>query len=366
MAQQDFAVAAAAMTSAWIVAVDSAGEVRWFDRDLRPVGTSVVEGGSPDQLVAHGAGGGVCLRTLTGLKCAAGPGSKFTDELDVAGAVGRYALCPDGSAALAADDVLHLVVDGQKYLLPAPMGEMPAGIGPVIHRPSGAVAVPIDGGTAVRLLLPHGNSYDLTTLREFTVAEAELPGGVLGLALARDELYVAARGGRLHAIRIDAVPESTDLNWSTEAMATAWLAGPVVTVSREVLVVDENHDLLRIDQVHKGVAKVWACPGLLAELHVVPGDGVSGLRGNGAASLAALAPARFFPWLPAGDLYVTADYSLPDCQEARTLDLGGDDGRALVACTSGLRLVVPPAPADAEAPWPTTHGSGGSGCFQGE
>lgn len=360
LAQQDFGVVDAILTPTLVVALDESGQVRWFDRELESLGTSIVEGGATGQLVADG--GGACLRSPAGLVCASGPESGFSTVLEVDGATGRFARCPDGSMAMGRADILYLVAHKQQYLLPVPMGEMPGDLGPVIHLPSGVIAVPIYAGAAVRLLVPLGQSYDLTTLREFDVGEAELPGGVLGLALSREELFVAARGGRLHAIRVDAVPDSTDLNWSTEATGISWVAGPVVTATGEVLVVDEEGNLLIIDQASKAAVKVVASPGPLEGLHAVQG-GISGLLVGSGVELIALAPAGLFPWLPSDGLFTAVGYPLPGCEEAMTLALGDDDGLALVACKSGLRQVVQPIPMDSGSPWPTVHGIGGSRCY---
>jgi hypothetical protein len=359
---------AGAMTAEWVVALDGEGLLHWFDRQLTAAGTSVLFGARPVVMVRGGVDPGICMLDDKGLKCATDPLDGFVKKLGVANTLGRGVVCPDGFVLVATADGIHVPTGdskGKSVFLPVPIDNLPEGLGPIVHGPSGAVAVPVANGTAVRLLLPLGNNYDLTTMRHFDVPESELPGGVLGMALSEDMLYVAARDGKLVAVQLNGVPDSTDGNWSSRPKdSVGWTAGPVVSALGDVLVMDKSGNLLRINQGNKVEPTVWTGTDPFRSLHATPGGGVGGL--GPASTLMALAPAEFYPWLQADTSIVSVGYALPGCQQPLDLHLGTGDGRALVVCPDALRLTVPPAPTDAASPWPTVHGPGGSGCYVGK
>ncbi len=225
---QQLGVVTATMTSEWVAALTEDGTVRWFDEALDPAGESVLFGARGALAARGGEQPEVCALDERGLLCAAGPDSGFVSELKVVGAIGRGVVCSDGFSLVATGDAIYVPAENHSNVLPVPIGELPDGLGPVVHRPSGAVAVPTGAGTAVKLLLPHSQIYDLTTLRDFDVHQSELPGGVLGMALSEEKLYVASRHGRLVAVQLDAVPESTDGNWTSQSMeAPQWVASSV-------------------------------------------------------------------------------------------------------------------------------------------
>jgi len=351
------------MTAKWVAALDTNGAVRWFDFELVQVGVADVEG-AIGPLYGDGKGQEVCLRGASGIVCSAGPGTEFETRLEVAGAVGRGAVCPDGFAVAITADALYVPKGNPTSSFAFPIGELSPDLGPIVHRPTGTVAVPIDGGTAVRVLLPYGNIYDLTTRREFDVSKEELPGGILGMAFGEQELFVAARDARLVAVRLDAVPDSTDHNWAAQAKEQdAWASGPVVTALGDVLVLGSDAHLLHINQANKANPARWGSAIPFTDLHAIPGGGVSGL---GTVQLLAQAPAELFPWLSTEAKNPFVGYPLTGCQAPMRLFLGGENGRALVTCKNALRLVVPPAPTDSGSQWPTAHGPDGSGCFMGD
>lgn len=364
IAEQAVETVAATMTPEWVAALDKQGTVHWFDRELMPVGTSLVDGAEAPLMVV-GDVSGVCLRHANGIACATGPKAEFTNVLEVNEAIGRGAVCPDGFAALATTDAIHVPAGNPDEILPVPIGDLPSEQGPVVHRPTGVLAVPINGGTAVRLLVPYGMHYDLTTMRDIDVPETELPGGVLGLALSEKELYIAAREV-LVVMRLDALPEVEAPAWTVKAEDVLWVAGPVVAATGDVLVMDENFDLLRLNHADASGPGKWTGVGPLEGLHAILGGGICGLETGGTTALTALAPSSYFPGLDAHDTNTWVSYDLPDCAAPHSLTLGGYDGRALVACKGSLRILVAPAPTGSKSLWPTVRGPGGSGCFTGD
>ncbi len=304
------------------------------------------------------ADGRACLADAGGIWCEVAPGQSVERILSVEGALGRAAVCGSGARAMASAAGLVWSDGGTPVVVPLEIGTLPETSGPMIHDPSGLVALPVESASEVVVVRPSGGGEVVGTLDATMI-----PGGLLGLGLDSDTLYVVSAGGMVATLDLSAAPEVVE-GWSLSGAVGELGAGPVVESGGEVVVVGRQGTLYRASEKKRHVPESWDEVGALSALQALQWGGIMGIGGPGSPALHFHVPGAVLPWLPALSGRLHLQWESGACTPLAATAAGAE-GSAVVTCEEkGATGVVVPVPGATDVPWPEAQGPGASRCYE--